>query len=243
MRKSPCLLLLLPTVLFADEVFIKGAGSISGRIVDQTATQVMIDVGGGTIGVPAARVDHIVKARTALDEFDARAAGLSPWDTDGWRALGRWASSQGMDTQARRAYLKILAMVPGDPEAENALGFVMLDGNWVNQDQAYRARGFVKFDGEWMMPAEARLRLDQTAEENARLEAERRARAADLERLKEDVKAQYAAEAAEDEEWREEGAAWFYSHAYGWGGWGYWGYPTTPWYGIPHVHGGSWHRH
>src|SRR5262249_8504325 len=67
MRKSPLVLLLLtavslPTALFADEVIIKGAGSISGRIVDQTATSVVVDVGGGTIGIPMARVERIVKA-------------------------------------------------------------------------------------------------------------------------------------------------------------------------------------
>ena len=98
MRKPPLFLFLLPaviypTALFADEVFIKRAGSISGRIVDQTTTQVLVDIGGGTVGIPMARVDRIVKGPTDLDEYDARAGRLGPWDIDGWRALGRWAAS------------------------------------------------------------------------------------------------------------------------------------------------------
>jgi hypothetical protein len=240
MRKTPILLLLLPTVLFADEVFIKGAGSISGRIVDQTGTLVLVDTGSGTIGVPVASVDRIVKARTDLDEYDERAGRLGPWDLDGWRALGRWALLRGMDRQARQAYERIVAIRPDDPEADGALGFVMLDGNWVTEAEAYRARGFVRYDNEWMMPAEARLRLDRDAAEQARQDAEASARAADLEKLKAEVQAQYAAEAAADEQWRAEGAAWFYANAYGWCGWGCG--PAT-WYGAPHFPARSWHTH
>jgi len=251
MRKTPFLLplsfllplLFLPsTVLFADEVFLKGAGSISGRIVDQTERLVTVDVGGGTIGVSMAHVDHIVKARTDLDEYDVRAGRLARWDVNAWRALGRWASRQGMETQARQAYERVVEIMPDDPEAEGALGFVMLDGNWVTQDEAYRARGFVKYQGEWMMPAEAQLRRDDAAADRASWEAAQSARASELEKLKADVQAQYAAEQARDDEWRAEGAAWFYSHAYGWDGWGY-GYGATTWPASLGFHHHSSHGH
>ena len=247
MRKSlPFLLFflptvfLLPTVLFADEVFIKGAGSISGHIVEQTATQVVVDVGGGTVGIPMAKVDHIVKAPTDLDEYDARAGQLAPWDLDGWRALARWASLKSLDRQARQIYEMIATVMPDDPEAEGALGLVLLDGEWVTREDAYRARGYVRFDGEWMTPTEAQLRLDQAAAERAAQEASASARAADLEKLKAEVQAQYAAEAAADEEWRAEGAAWFYSHAYGGCGWDF---VQTPWTGSSSFHERPWHRH
>jgi len=231
--------LLLPTALFADEVYLKGAGSISGRIVEQTDAKVTVDIGGGTIGVAMSRVDHIVKARTELDEFDARASRLARWDVNAWRDLGRWASQRGMDKQASQAYGRVLAYEPDDPEAQGALGYVLLDGNWVTQGEAYRARGFVKYDGEWMMPAEAQLRQNDAAAEQAREEAAATARAEALEKLKEEVKAQYAAEQARDDEWHAEGAAWFYSHAYSWGGWGY---GPTIWPGSFGFHHHSSHR-
>jgi hypothetical protein len=241
MRKSPFPLhfplLLCPTVLFADDVFIKGAGSISGRIVEQTETQVVVDIGGGTVGIPMAKVDHIVKAPTDLDEYDARAGRLAPRDIEGWRVLARWASSKGLERQARQVYEMVVSVMPDDPEAEGALGLVMLDDQWVTREDAYRARGFVRFDGEWMMPAEARLRMDQAAAERADREAAESARAAELETLKAEVQAQYEAEAAADEEWRAEGAAWFTSHAYGCGGWGC---GTSPWLSSLSFHGRSW---
>jgi len=234
----PSILFLLPTALFADEVFLKGAGSITGRIVEQTDATVMVDIGGGTIGVAMSRVDHIVKSRSDLDEYDLRASRLARWDVNAWRDLARWATRRGLDRQAGEAYEKILAIEPDDPEAQGALGFVLLDGNWVTKDEAYRARGFVKYDGEWMMPTEAQMRLDSAAAEQSRREADERARKEEIEKLKEDVKAQYAAEAARDEEWRAEGAAWFYSRAYSWGGWGY---GVSTWPGDSGFHQHTWH--
>jgi len=207
--------------------------------VDQTAAQIVVDIGGGTVGIPMAKVDRIVKAPTDLEEFETRAARLGRWDLEGWRALGRWASQQGLGKQARQAFERILAVEPDDPEAEAALGFVWLDDRWVPEDVAWRARGFVKFAGEWMLPAEAQLRLDAVAQERAAREAEESARAAEIDKLKAELQAQYDAEAAADAEWRAEGAAWFYSHAYGWGGWGY---DTVPVSAAPCFHARSWGR-
>jgi len=237
MRKIPFLLFLLPTALFADEVFLKGAGSISGRVVEQTDTMVTVDIGGGAISVSMSHVDHIVMARTDLDEYDERMSRLGPRDVFGWRDLARWASQHRMGNQARQAYEWVLALEPGDREARGALGFALLDGDWVTQEEAYRTRGFVKYEGEWMMPSEAQLRLDSAAAEQASQEAERSVRAAELEKLKAEVQAAYAAEAAADAEWRAEGAAWFYSQIYNWSGCGY---GRTTWMGAPGFQRRSW---
>ena len=221
MKPTICLLFLLPTTLFADEVFIKGAGSIAGRIVDQTGTMVTVDIGGGVISVPMAHVARIVRGRTDLDEYDARLGRLAPGDLRGWRDLARWAARHGLAEQAGQAFETVLAFDPDDPEARAALGFALLDGRWVAQEEAYRSRGFVKYEGEWMLPAEAQMRRESAAADQASREAERSARAAELENLKAEVQAAYAAEAAADAEWRAEGAEWFYSRAYSYNWHGY----------------------
>lgn len=221
MRKTPFLLFLLfplPAGLFADEVFLKGAGSLSGRVVEQTGTMVTVDLGGGTVGVSMSHVDHITKGPTDLDEYDRRVGRLGPQDLDGWRELARWASQHRMEGQASRAYGMVLALEPDDREARGALGFALLDGRWVTQEVAYRTRGFVRYEGEWMLPDEARIRQEDAAAGQAARDAERSARKAELDQLKAEVQAAYAAEAAADAEWRAEGAAWFYCHAYGWYG-------------------------
>ena len=223
MKNILCLLFLLPTTLFADEVIIRGAGSISGRIVEQTGTMVTVDIGGGAISVPMSHVERIIRGRTDLDEYDTRLNRLGPYDAPGWRELGRWASRHGLAEQASRAFETVLALDPDDPEARAALGFALLDGRWVPREEAYRSRGFIWFDGTWMLPAEAQMRRETAAAEQASREAERTARAAELETLKSEVQAAYAAEAAADAEWRAEGAEWFYSRTcnYNWHGCGY----------------------
>ena len=225
MRATAYLLLFVPTLLHADEVYLKNAGMISGRIVEQTETMVTVDVGGGTMGVPASRVERIVRGRTALDDYDERASRLGPQDVKGWRSLGRWASEQGLSAQSEEAYEKVLAIAPDDPEARETLGFVWLDGRWLTEEESYRARGYVKYDGEWMTPNEVQVAQASAAAEEARREAEQRANDAEIAALEAEARAREAEERArEAEEDRRS------DYPVYWGGWGYgvtyW--PSTP---------------
>jgi len=221
LRKIPFLLLFMPSVLLADEVYLKGAGTISGRIVEQTETTITVDVGGGTVGVPMARVERIEKKRSPLDDYDERAAKLGLQDADGWRKLGRWASQQGLSAQARGAYETVLTIAPNDEEARIALGFVLLDGRWVTEEESYQARGYVKYEGEWMTRNEAQaLEANYQASRNA----ERSAIDAEVAALQAQQQAEEAAEQAEDDQWTQ------YNDPLLWGGYGYgvtyW--PSTP---------------
>jgi len=226
LRKIPLLLFLAPTVLLADEVFLKGAGSITGQIVEQTATTVTVNIGGGVMGVPMANVDHIVKARCPLDDYDDRAGKLGPKDADGWRQLGRWATQQGLSAQATLAYQHLLTLVPNDPEAQEALGFVLVNGQWMTEEDSYRARGYVQYDGEWMTPAEAQLHQQNAQAEQARDEAARSARDAETAKMLADNRAATAAQKAADEQKRADDEARWSQPVY-WGGWGY-GVSTWP---------------
>lgn len=232
MRRAPYLLFLLPALLLADDVYLKGAGTISGRIVEMTETTVMVDIGGGVVGVPLSRVERIVKGRTPLDDYDDRAGRLGPQDVDGWRSLGNWASQKGLSTQSRQAYEKVLAVAPDDAEARQALGFVQLDGRWVTEEESYLARGYVKYDGEWMTAAEARMAEESAAAEEESREAERRANDAEIAALEEEARAQEAEQAAwEATEDRREHDHWEDDPVY----WGSWGYGVTYWPSAPVV--------
>ena len=220
MRKISILLFLAPTALFADEVFLKGAGSISGQIVEQTDTMVTVNIGGGVMGVPMSSVDRIVKARCPLDDYDDRAKKLGPQDVEGWRQLGRWATQQGLSAQATQAYQHVVTIVPDDPEAKEALGFVRLNGKWMTEEESYRARGFVQYDGEWMTAAEAQRHEQNAQAEQARQDAARDAREQETAKLLAESRAAKAAERAADEQRRaDQEASW--SQPVYWGGWGY----------------------
>lgn len=226
MRKVPFLFLcLVPTMLVADEVYLKGAGTISGQIVEQTEEMVKVNIGDGIMGVPMSRVERIVKARSPLDDYDELAARLGSEDVDGWRKLGRWASKQGMYTQSREAFQKVIASAPDDAEAREALGFVQHEGRWLTEEQAYRAQGYVKVDGEWMTLAEAQMNQASVAADAERRDAEKRAHEAEIDAMQAEARAEEAEERArEAEEDR------YDSNPVYWGGWGYgvnyW--PSTP---------------
>lgn len=211
------LVLFVPGVLFADEVFLKDAGSISGRIVEQNETTVKVDIGDGFIAVPASRVERIEKGRSALDEYADRAAKLGPQDVEGWKSLARWASKQGYPGQARQACNKVLAIAPNDADARKALGFVSLDGKWVTLEESYRAKGYVKFDGEWMTPSEAQAGQAALAADRAQRDADYRANAADNAAVQEQTRAEKAEEQAR---YDKEKAEQLNPPVY-WGGWGY----------------------
>jgi hypothetical protein len=184
----PAALLAAPAV--PDEVFLRGGGCVRGVIVERTADAVVLETAPGRVTLPLRRIERIVESRSALEEYQERAAALAPGDVNGWAALARWAAEHDLVTPAREAWRKVLAAEPSHPEANEALGRVELDGRWMGEDEAYRARGYVPFDGRWVTPAEheALVREREAEEASAReareaalrvREAEARAREAE----------------------------------------------------------------
>ncbi|MCK6680810.1 MAG: hypothetical protein L6R30_00145 [Thermoanaerobaculia bacterium] len=215
MKQFPLLLLLLPGFLLADVIYLKGGGKLSGRIVEQTAEKVVIDIGDGAVGVSMDRVEEIQKGPSPLEEYDAKAAKLDPKDVNGWRNLGQWAVSRGLSNQARAAYQRVLALAPEDPEARRALGYVQVDGRWMTEEESHRARGYVKFEGEWMTPAEVQLAQASAQRDQARDDAARRASdaqyTATMDRLQKE----------EDDKRAREEAERIRNNPVYWGSWGY----------------------
>jgi hypothetical protein len=191
-----CLLALVPALAGADDVILKGGGKVSGRILSRTDKAVEVDVGAGTVTIPMTSVVRIDQKRSSLDDYYERAGTLGATDVAGWLQLGKWASSQGLGTQARTAFETVVAADPGNVEANEALGRVLLDGRWVTQDESYRARGYVQFEGEWMTPAERdailKQREAQQRAEDAQREAERRAQEAEARAAEAEARAREA---------------------------------------------------
>jgi hypothetical protein len=222
LRKSAYLLFLVPTLLFADDVVLKGGAKFTGRIVEQSDKMVTVDIGSGVVGVPMSRVERIVKGRSALDEYDERAGRLKEKDADGWRTLGRWASQQGLSAQSRQAYQNVIVVAPNDEEARQALGFVQWEGRWLTEEESYKARGFVMYEGEWITREEAQAAQASAEEDQARQEAEHQANIAQAEAIQAEARAEKAEERA-----RRDASAQSWDFPLSYGGWGY-GITTWP---------------
>jgi len=160
-----------------DEIYLHGGGRVSGVIVERTKDAVSIETAPGRLTLSMKRVERIVEGRSAVEAFQERAAGLAPGDVNGWAALARWAAERDLVTHSREAWQRVLAVDPGHPEANEAVGRVQLDGEWVTEGEAYRARGYVEYEGRWVTPAEHEALLQQRAADDT---AERESREAEL---------------------------------------------------------------
>ncbi len=177
------LLFLWPASVLADEVVLRGGGKVTGIIVERTADAIVLETAPGRVSVPLARVASVQSADSDLATYEQRAAKLAPDDAAGWAALARWAKARDLRTQSREAYDRVLALDPGNLEANQALGLVERDGRWMTEEEANRANGLVPFEGGWVTPSEResirRERANESAEALAVREAQARAREAE----------------------------------------------------------------
>lgn len=230
---------LLAAPALCDELVLKNGGRVSGRIVERSATRVVIETGPGLVTLPLSRVERIVESRSSLEVFGERAAELDAGDDAGWTELALWAEERDMLTQARFAWQRVLAVDPGSPQANAGLGRVAVDGVWMSADDAYRTQGYVSYEGRWLTPAEHEAAL---REAEARDAAARDAREADLRVREAEARAREAeARAAEAEAAASTEGGIPLEYAYGYGGYGY-GFGGGVAVVLPGHPGGSDHR-
>jgi hypothetical protein len=171
------MIVLAAAPLAADEVYLKGGGQLSGQIVSHTDDSVTVDIGAGDMTVKLSSVVKIETSTSPVQQYKERAAKIPAGDAEGWRELARFASDEGLSTQAREAWSKVVAVAPEDAEANRALGKVQHEGRWVTEEESYRAQGYVEFEGQWMTPAEQQSIL---ADRQAQDEADRQAMQAQI---------------------------------------------------------------
>ena len=182
---------------FADDVYLRGGGQITGEIVARSEDSVTVDIGGGHITANMSSVVRIEASTSPLQVYRERAEGIPDGDTEAWRELARWAKGEALSSQAAEAYLQVLAVLPDDEEANRALGHVPLDGRWVSEEESYRAQGYVYFEHEWMTPSEKQSILTERRNRQA---AERQAVEAEIKAIEAEQAADKQREAQEEAE-------------------------------------------
>ena len=222
MKRAIVIIALAAAPVFADEVYLKGGGRFSGEIVEQTADEVTVDIGGGYLTAPMSTVVRIEEGTSPLAEYRERAASIPPGDAEAWRELARWAQKNTLSSQAWEAYSQVVAILPDDDEANRALGRVLFNGKWVTEEESYRARGYIEFEDQWMTPAEKKAIL---TERQAQEQADRQANQAEIRAIQAEIDAE---QQRADEEFEEQASRYDRlpeytgSVAWGWGGPAYW---------------------
>jgi hypothetical protein len=208
-----------PAAAFADEVVLRGGGRVTGIIVERTATSIVLETAPGRVSIPLDRVASVRSTDSDLSTYTDRAARLRPQDVAGWAALARWAKDRDMRTQSREAYDRVLALDPGNLEANQAMGRVEQGGRWMSEEDANRANGLVPFDGSWVTPAEResirRERANEAAEALDLREAEARAREAEARAREAEARARQAEIEGQETEPYDDGGIPFWPYVYG----------------------------
>ena len=66
-----------------------------------------------------------------------------PETEDGQTELARWCTKHKLEDQARAHWTKVLSLAPDQPEARRQLGFQMVNGTWLSQQEIADARAQV----------------------------------------------------------------------------------------------------
>lgn len=173
----------LASAASGDVLHLKTGGRVEGVLTRETASSITIDVGMGQLSVPRSSVLRIERKDSALSEYRTRLAAIPPGDVAACSNLARFAAENGLRSESRLMWARVLSLDPRNMEAHLALGHVLVAGEYVDEDEAYRARGFVFFEGRWMTPAEQASLLrqrEQRAEDDRQVvEARRRVREAE----------------------------------------------------------------
>ena len=173
--------------------------------------------------LPLSRVSRVVEAGSSLATFQERAARIGWNDVDGLADLARWAADRDLATHARHTWERVLALDPGHPEANEALGRVYQDGAWMSATDASRARGLVELEGRWVTPAEHDAMLRQRAADELaradRREAELRVREAEARAREAEARAREAESYADQAEGTSDGIPYWWVLSGGGGPW------------------------
>ena len=208
--------ILVPLAALADDVFLKGGGRLSGRIVKRNATT----SGGGRRSRhdPGSRPRACCASRRDARPWTNTTSGPAASPLETWTAGSPWSGGRRPRAwareKARAAYNRALSASPGDPRANAALGNVQQGDRWVSEEEELHGarlravRGGVDHAGR----ARAILRERDVAEAQDRTRQESETRVREAEARADEAEAR-ARQAESDAEETQEGLPLWY----GWG--------------------------
>jgi hypothetical protein len=170
----------------ADVVHLKSGGTLEGQVT-RTPDGVVVKLPAGEVRISNDAIARIEKKPAVLDEFQKRAAALKRGDVAAHFALAQWAQNKRLKTQARDLFQRVIALDPNHAQARHALGYRLVGGQWLTEEQQMKARGLVKHDGQWMTPEAAgklralKVELEVARERRLAAEAELKRAQSELE--------------------------------------------------------------
>lgn len=122
---------LVPIPCAADVFHLKRGGSVRGEIIEETAETVRIRTAIGTMVLRRDSVLKIERTDSVLDAYAERVEGLAN-EADAHASLAAWCAEVGLPREAKKHFKRAIELDPDHAAAREALGFVKLNGIWVD---------------------------------------------------------------------------------------------------------------
>ncbi|MBI2923915.1 MAG: hypothetical protein HYY18_22885 [Planctomycetes bacterium] len=161
MNRFLALLLLLPALAPADVVKTKDGRVLEGRIVEETAEKVVIEVerkgGKAKMAVPLANVASIERGPAPREQYESRAAKLAAADWPAELELAKFCQEKGLVAEAGKHFAHIVSESAGATQTIEARAALLKMGwrafpgeGWKPEDAYWTPKGFVKRGGKWV---------------------------------------------------------------------------------------------
>ena len=153
----------------ADEVLLKNGLRLAGTATALSDGRVRVETSFGVLTLPQSSIARVERGVSPHEAVRAALANLAANDADGRVELALGLAREGTTTLARELLREALSIDPNHPKARAALGYRLVENQWLTEEQIHQQRGEVWFRDAWVSVAERERIL---AWETARFEAE-----------------------------------------------------------------------
>ncbi|MEP0845601.1 MAG: HEAT repeat domain-containing protein [Phycisphaerae bacterium] len=122
---------LLSPLAVGDVLHLRSGGTVEGEILEQTEIVYRLRTSLGIVSVPVAAVLRVDPAPSPFAEYDRRRE-QTPDSPEGQYSLAQWCDSVGMRAEKRKHLLRVIELDPEHAGARGALGYVRINGLWVD---------------------------------------------------------------------------------------------------------------
>ena len=152
----------LPT---SGDVFqLANGGEVSGDLVnvDRTGEDpfVVRPFAGGQVTLAASSVRDIISQRPIEIEYVKKRLHVGD-SVKRHLELAQWCRKNRLQKESNFHLQQVLVIDPDHPKARRLLGYGLVDGEWMTQDEKMRLRGYVRNGNRWVLPQEKELKEKQ----------------------------------------------------------------------------------
>ena len=116
---------------------------------EKPRTQYVIKLADGkTVTVAAKKMKNRRKARPEEAEYERRKATVANTVEAQWE-LAEWCRQHRMSSNRKTHLERIIQIDPDHKEARKGLGYQLVDGKWMTQEDIQASRGYFYYKGAW----------------------------------------------------------------------------------------------